>query len=203
MEALAVARSIERVVIAAPASHRSEFAALAPTGLDVVVVAGGASRSESVGLALAEVEADANLVVVHDAARPLVEAPLLDAVVSRLAGDAKLDAVVAAAPVTDTVKRSKAPRAGAESLTGDALTVAATLDRNELWAVQTPQAFRTAALRRALDQDPATLGAATDDAVLVEAGGGRVDIEPAPAHNLKVTVAADLDLAAALLARRS
>jgi len=79
--------------------------------------------------------------------------------------------------------------------------VAETVDRGELWAAQTPQAFRVEALRGALAGDPAGLEAATDEAMLVEAAGGRVLIHPAPAENIKVTTPLDLRLAALLLER--
>jgi 2-C-methyl-D-erythritol 4-phosphate cytidylyltransferase len=77
-----------------------------------------------------------------------------------------------------------------------------TLDRSRLWAVQTPQVFRRAALQRALDQDHDAIGAATDDASLVEAMGGTVHVVPAPRENLKVTTELDLRVAEMLLAER-
>ena len=77
-----------------------------------------------------------------------------------------------------------------------------TLERSSLWAVQTPQVFRADALRRALDADAATLAAATDDASLVEAGGGRVDVVESRDENFKVTTALDLRMAEAVLGER-
>jgi 2-C-methyl-D-erythritol 4-phosphate cytidylyltransferase len=76
-----------------------------------------------------------------------------------------------------------------------------TLDRSALWAVQTPQAFRRGALERALDVDPDTLRAATDDAWLVERAGGTVRVVPAPAENLKVTTRLELRVAELLLSQ--
>jgi len=153
-------------------------------------VAGGSSRSASVRNALgSEAAADAAFVVVHDAARPLVEVELVERCISAL-DDA--DGAVAAAPVTDTVKQADA-----------SLRVTSTLDRSELWAIQTPQAFRAAALRDALDVDDATLAAATDDAGLVERAGGSVVVVPAPPENLKVTTALDLAVAELALRRRA
>ena len=99
--------------------------------------------------------------MVHDAARPLVTPELIDAVVERLASDQDAAGVIAAAPVTDTIKRA-----------ADDDRVEETLDRAGLWAVQTPQAFRADALREALS-DPDSLPEATDDAMLVERRGGR------------------------------
>jgi 2-C-methyl-D-erythritol 4-phosphate cytidylyltransferase len=188
-------------VIAAPAGREEELAALAPEGLEVAVVTGGASRSESVAAAL-EAAGETPLVVVHDAARPLVTAALIDAVVARLTAEPGAAGAIAAAPVADTVKRAGAARTAGAPLDGEALTVAATEDRAELWAAQTPQAFRSEALRSALRASEAELSAATDDAMLVEAAGGKVLIEPVAGPNLKVTGEADLRLAALLLGER-
>jgi 2-C-methyl-D-erythritol 4-phosphate cytidylyltransferase len=125
-------------------------------------------------------------VVVHDAARPLVTRELVEHCVGAL--QPGVDAAIAAAPVTDTVKEA--------SPDGRVLR---TLDRAALWAIQTPQAFRADVLRRALDVDEETLAAATDDASLVEAAGGAVRVVEAPPENLKITRPADLELAEALL----
>jgi 2-C-methyl-D-erythritol 4-phosphate cytidylyltransferase len=154
-----------------------------------VAVAGGASRSESVAAGLERVETE--LVAVHDAARPLVTPQLIDELVAKLSERADVAAVIAAAPITDTVKRA-----------GDAYEVAETMNREELWAVQTPQVFRTAALREALDTDPERIAAATDDAMLVEQAGGKVLIHQSPAENLKVTTPQDLRVAELLIAER-
>ena len=137
-----------------------------------VVVAGGATRSESVRAGLAAVPADAEIVVVHDAARPAAGVPLFDAVIAAVRSGA--DAAIPGVPVVDTVKR----------VDGD--VVVETLDRSTLVAVQTPQAFRAAALR-------GVSGEATDDAALVEAAGGRVVVVPGDPANLKVTTPADLE----------
>jgi 2-C-methyl-D-erythritol 4-phosphate cytidylyltransferase len=125
-------------------------------------------------------------VVVHDAARPLVTpAHFRDA----LAALAEADAAIAAAPMTDTVKEAGADR-----------RVVATHDRSRLWAIQTPQAFRAATLRQALDVPADVLAAATDDAWLVERAGGRVRVVEAPASNFKVTTQDDLRMAEQQLA---
>jgi 2-C-methyl-D-erythritol 4-phosphate cytidylyltransferase len=148
-------------------------------------VEGGSSRSASVRNAV-RAAPDADVFVVHDAARPFVTVDLVRRCLESLAG---VDGVVAAAPVTDTVKE-----------TGPDGLVVRTLDRSGLWAIQTPQVFRADVLRRALDVDDAALAAATDDASLVEAIGGSVRVVQAPAENIKVTGPADLRLAEALLA---
>ena len=155
----------------------------------VVAVAGGQHRSESVANAL-ELCGE-GIVVVHDAARPLVPPSLIDEVVERLASDEGAAGVIAATPVTDTIKQ-----------TGDSDQVERTVDRAGLWAVQTPQAFRADALREALS-DPDSLPEATDDAMLVERRGGRVLIHPAPADNIKVTMPIDLRVAELLLRERA
>ncbi len=151
------------------------------------MVAGGAERSHSVRNALRASTGDR--VLVQDAARPMLTVALVEACLAAL-DDA--DAAVAAAPVVDTTKE-----AGADGV------VLRTLDRRALWAVQTPQAFRRAALEDALAQPDAVLAAATDDASLVEARGGRVRVVPAPRENLKVTTPLDLRVAELLLAERA
>lgn len=184
------AEAIDAVVIAAPPQAVAELARLAAEatpGLPAHVVPGGDSRSESVARALAETPEDVEVVAVHDAARPLVTAELLDRCVSQLERWG-CDGVVAAARAVDTIKEADAGG-----------RVIATLERNRLWAVQTPQAFSARSLARALaDGD---LERAYDDAQLVEAAGGDVRIVEAPRQNIKVTTEHDLRVAALLLAR--
>jgi 2-C-methyl-D-erythritol 4-phosphate cytidylyltransferase len=181
VQAAREAPGVERVVVALPPGEE------APEG--TVGVAGGEVRSGSVRAALAAA-GDGDPVIVHDAARPLAEAELFARAVAELEAHG-CDAVVAAAPVTDTVKEAGGDR-----------TVVRTLDRGRLWAVQTPQVFRRAALERALDVDDEVLAAATDDAWLVERAGGSVRVVPAPRENLKVTTPIDLRVAELLLAER-
>jgi 2-C-methyl-D-erythritol 4-phosphate cytidylyltransferase len=185
LAAFEAAGSVGPVVVAVPPG---EEGASERWGAGVRAVPGGESRSESVAAAMEQVETE--LVVIHDAARPLVSAKLIDAVVEGLASRPDLDGLIAAAPVTDTVKRA-----------GEDLIVTATEERAGLWAAQTPQAFRADALRQA--QAGGDLTAASDDALLVEREGGRVGIHPAPVENLKVTTPADLKLAELLLASRT
>ena len=128
-------------------------------------------------------------VVVHDAARPLVEPSLF---VRTLDALSRADCAVAAAQVTDTVKEA-----------GPDHHVVATLDRSRLWAIQTPQAFRREVLERALDVPDDVLAAATDDAWLVERTGGSVVVVPAPPGNFKVTTPHDLQVAELLLRTRA
>jgi 2-C-methyl-D-erythritol 4-phosphate cytidylyltransferase len=198
---------IDRIVLALPPGVP------APAGTSGVQ--GGAVRSESVARALqASGTGDPeDMVVVHDAARPLASAELVRAALEALAGNDDLDAAIAAAPVIDTIKRvdplpvaararAADPRAGAADPRppGVAGIVVETLDRSALWAVQTPQAFRRGALERALDVTDEVLAQATDDAWLVERLGGRVAIVPAGGENLKITTPLDLSLAELLIA---
>jgi 2-C-methyl-D-erythritol 4-phosphate cytidylyltransferase len=174
---------------------------------EVRVVEGGATRSASVANALAAVKTD--LVAIHDAARPMVTPELVTGVVAALAADADADAAIAAAPVTDTIKLIADPPSGPPDLPKSRLSpsggpkrlfvVDQTLDRAKLWAAQTPQVFRVGPLRKALEGDPEKIAAATDEAMLVEAAGGRVLIHPVEGENLKVTTPLDLRLAEQLL----
>jgi 2-C-methyl-D-erythritol 4-phosphate cytidylyltransferase len=171
------AAGIAHVIVALPPGIA------APAGTEGV--AGGATRSASVRNALAAA-GDADAVVIHDAARPLVDPALFGATLAALDG---ADAAVAAAGVTDTVKEA-----------GPDHRVERTLDRSRLWAIQTPQAFRRAVLERALDVPDDVLAAATDDAWLVERAGGTVRVVPSSPRNFKVTTPHDLRLAELLLA---
>jgi 2-C-methyl-D-erythritol 4-phosphate cytidylyltransferase len=142
-----------------------------------IVVAGGATRSESVRAGLRAVPAEAGVVLVHDAARPLATADLFDRVVDAVLAGA--DAAVPVVAVVDSL-RSRDGRP---------------VDRDQLVAVQTPQGFRAEALRAAHVGSPE----ASDDAALVEATGGRLVVVDGERTNLKVTERTDLLLAAALL----
>jgi 2-C-methyl-D-erythritol 4-phosphate cytidylyltransferase len=195
IEAFAGAESIGAIVVAVPAGRDGGL------GGKAVTVAGGEHRSESVAAGLARV-GDAELVAVHDAARPLVTPELIDELVEKLASRPDAAAVIAAAALTDTVKRAREPRPAKGEIPRGGPTVAQTMSRDHLWAAQTPQVFRVDALREALAADPQRVAAATDDAMLVEKAGGKVLIHPSPAHNMKVTTALDLRVAELLLAER-
>jgi 2-C-methyl-D-erythritol 4-phosphate cytidylyltransferase len=167
----------DRVVMAVPPHYlETDYA-------EVERVVGGDSRSESVRNALG-VAPDADVVVIHDAARPFVTGELVGRCIDTIEDGA--DGAVAAAPVTDTIKEADE--------TG---RVVLTLDRERLWSIQTPQAFRANVLRQALDTE--RIADATDDASLVEALGGEVRIVEAPARNFKITWPEDLKRAEALL----
>jgi len=185
------------IVVACPPGHVHHL------GGDLVVVDGGATRAESVSNALQAVETE--LVAIHDAARPLVTAGLVEETVSTLVADPDADGAIAASPVTDTIKTAASTNdaLSISEMDNASFVVETTLDRGRLWAAQTPQVFRVEALRAALSGDPERSAAATDEAMLVEAAGGRVLIHPAPPGNLKVTTPLDLKLAELLLAERS
>ena len=173
---------IDGIVVAVPAGWEEPAVLLAEelgAGKVVAAVAGGATRAQSVRVALEEVPEDALVVLVHDAARPLVT----DEVIGRVLGPLSegWDGIVPALPLADTVKRVRGDR------------VVETLDRAELVRVQTPQAFQADVLRRAAD------GEGTDCAALVEARGGRVKIVEGDPRLVKVTSRDDLALIAAWL----
>jgi 2-C-methyl-D-erythritol 4-phosphate cytidylyltransferase len=175
---------IDAIVVAAPPGWEEPAILLAEElgcGKVSACVTGGATRAESVRLGVAEVPADAAVVLVHDAARPLLDDAVVERVVSAL-GDG-WDGAVPTLPIADTVKRVEGDR------------VVETLHRDELRTVQTPQAFVAGVLRAAL-----TAGSDwTDCAAAVEESGGRVRVVDGDPRLLKVTDAADLDRIAALL----
>jgi 2-C-methyl-D-erythritol 4-phosphate cytidylyltransferase len=177
---------VDAIVVAVPAGWEEPAILLAEELSATKVVAsvtGGATRAETVRLALAEVPEDALVVLVHDAARPLVD----DTVIERLLGGLAqgVDGVVPGLPLRDTVKRVEGG------------LVAETVDRSTLVAVQTPQAFVADRLRAAY---AGALDGATDCASLVERAGGRVAVVAGDPRLLKVTAAEDLELVSRLLA---
>jgi 2-C-methyl-D-erythritol 4-phosphate cytidylyltransferase len=178
LERLDASDWIDQIVIAAPPDWEEPSILVAEeiaAAKVAAAVTGGASRSESVRLALAEVPQDAAVVLVHDAARPLLPEEVLERVLAALAEG--WDGVVPALRVSDTVKRVESER------------VVETLRRDDLVAVQTPQAFLPDVLRRAVVGEVSN---ATDCASLVEAAGGRVRWVDGDPRLLKVTDAADL-----------
>jgi 2-C-methyl-D-erythritol 4-phosphate cytidylyltransferase len=186
LERLDASPWVDAVVVAAPPGWEEPVILLAEelaASKVVSCVTGGATRVESVGAALADVGEEAVVVLVHDAARPLLD----DAVVERVLGPLAegFDGVVPALPISDTVKRVERG------------VVAETLARDDLVRAQTPQAFLAQALRRAFESD---LGGATDCASLVERAGGRVAAVEGDPRLVKVTTPSDLRLVEALLA---
>ena len=189
VRAVAASRAVELVVVAAPPDGVNLVASLLADhdlAAEVLVVAGGTTRQDSVRLAVASLPVDFSGILVHDAARPLVPVELVDAVAAAVRAGA--EAVIPALPVADTVKQ-----------VADGIVVA-TPDRSTLVAVQTPQGFA----RQVLEKAHAAAGgdSATDDAGLVERLGVRVRTVPGSEEAFKVTRPLDLLLAEALLARR-
>ena len=157
-----------------------------------VVVAGGATRSESVRRGLDGLPGSVDIVVVHDAARPLATAESFRAVVGALA-DGRAGGAICALPAADTLKRTDRPLGPGDEPT----TVTETLDRSHVVIVQTPQAFPVSVLRQAHQAAPE----ATDDAALVEALGLAVRVVPGHARNLKLATPEDLAYAEQVLGR--
>lgn len=189
VRALASSRVIDLVVVAAPEDSVDAVAAMLGEhtfAADVTVVAGGDTRQDSVARALISLPPDVGIVLVHDAARPLVPEQVVTAVVAAVA--AGHPAVVPALPIVDTVKEVDADE-----------TVVRTVDRDGLRAVQTPQGFDRAVLQRAHAESDLGM---TDDAGLVEALGVRVLVVPGHEESLKVTRPFDLIVAEAIVARR-
>jgi 2-C-methyl-D-erythritol 4-phosphate cytidylyltransferase len=176
--ALGAARAVsEGVVLVVP----PDSAGRGEAGVDAVVP-GGTTRSASVRAGLAAIPGEADIVLVHDAARPLAPAALFEAVIAAVRDGA--DAAVPGVAVANTVKRVK----GSD--------VVETVDRADLVEVQTPQAFSALALRKAHADEPD----ATDDAGLVEAAGGVVRVVAGDPINIKLTHPHDLAIARALIA---
>lgn len=194
LRSLLAAPGVGAAVVAAPPDGVADVRGLLARELGadapVTVVAGGATRQESVSLALAALDGDCPVVLVHDAARPFVPVAVVEAVVAAVESGAP--AVVPALPVVDTVKEVAAED-GAEH-------VVRTVDRASLRAVQTPQGFRRDVLAAAHAAAPG--GDTTDDAGMVERMGVTVTVVPGSEEAFKVTRPFDLLLAEALLAKR-
>jgi 2-C-methyl-D-erythritol 4-phosphate cytidylyltransferase len=182
---------IEELVITVPEgfenSARAEVAA-ADLNIPVKITVGGIERQDSVRIALELTSAEGDLVIVHDAARPLATPAIFDAC---LDAASRAGAAIAAIPVSDTLKRV------ADS------TIAATIARAGLWQAQTPQAFRRAVLVAAHQSAVREKIAATDDADLVERTGTRVEVVEASTSNIKITTPADLAIVEAIIAAQS
>ncbi|MFL6179230.1 MAG: 2-C-methyl-D-erythritol 4-phosphate cytidylyltransferase [Actinomycetes bacterium] len=193
VRALAEARTVDVIVVAAPADEEARVSRLllpVVGDTELHVVEGGPTRQQSVALALRVLPDDVDVVLVHDAARPLVPDDVVDAVTNAVRSGA--DAVVPAVAVTDTIKR-----------VDTAGRVEGTIDRSQLRAAQTPQGFARIVLESA-HRDAAETGLedTTDDAGLVEHFGRPVIVIPGSEDGFKVTRPIDLVMAEAVLARR-
>jgi 2-C-methyl-D-erythritol 4-phosphate cytidylyltransferase / 2-C-methyl-D-erythritol 2,4-cyclodiphosphate synthase len=185
VEAFTRSAAIDQVIVAVPPeliAHPPAY--LANGGSHLVLVEGGARRQDSVARAFARIDSHADVVVIHDAARPLVTDDLI-----RRTIDAAVQhgAAIAAVPARDTFKRAGADR-----------MIAATLAREEIFLAQTPQAFRTDVLRAALTRAPHGIDA-TDEAMLAEQAGHRVWLVDGDPRNLKITTPDDLAMAESFL----
>jgi 2-C-methyl-D-erythritol 4-phosphate cytidylyltransferase len=176
------------IAIAVPEQVRLNAPAWLVADPRVQLVTGGAQRTDSVRHALDAITLDVDVVLVHDGARPLVSAALIDRCIDEAAHGRS---VIAAVPVVDTIKE-----------VDDAGHVVATPQRGRLWAAQTPQAFPATVLRHAHARAAAERFTATDDAALVARCGTSVIVVPGAPENIKITTPADVAVAEALLARR-
>lgn len=209
LAALASCGRISSIVVALP----PEYAENPPPYVQsadgrVTVVAGGARRQDSVALAFAAAPADAELIVIHDAARPFVDAATIERTIDAAA---ESGAAIAALPARDTVKLADVTETswvGAEF--GEPVPAVApkrvpavkrTLPRETVYLAQTPQAFRRDVLERALALAARGVDA-TDESALAEQAGARVLLVPGTPHNIKITTAADLAFARGLLMER-
>lgn len=187
------ARSVDAVILVVPASDRQRVLAevIERYGIKKVrkVVAGGETRQQSVYRGLKETDPADEIVVVHDAARPLVTEDLIERSVEEAR---KTGGAIVAVPMKDTPKQ-----------VGPAGLIKRTMDRSELWLAQTPQTFRRAVLLEAYDKAEVERLQATDDATLVERLGHAVGIIPGSWENLKITTTDDLVIAEAILAARA
>jgi 2-C-methyl-D-erythritol 4-phosphate cytidylyltransferase len=185
LERLEASGWIDSIVVAAPEGWEEPVILLAEElgcGKVGEVVTGGGSRAESVRAGVAAVADDASVILVHDAARPLLEEDVVERVLAPLSEG--WAGAVPGLPLADTVKRV------------DADVVVETVDRESLVSVQTPQAFTAETLRQALQGD---ISSASDCSSLVEERGGRVKVVPGDPRLLKVTTEADLQRVASLL----
>jgi len=181
IRALAGAPGLRTLVLVVPAASidrgREVVQRYGPWPFSIELTAGGIERQDSVAAGLDRVDSTAELVLIHDAARPFVSHSCVVACLAAASGGAATLAV----PVRDTVKEA-----------GDDLTVVRTLDRRHLWLVQTPQVFAVELLRRAHELAQRGGYTATDDAALVERIGATVRIVPGETTNLKITTPDDL-----------
>jgi len=195
LQALARLPGVRALVVAGEPDREAEYwrhlEDVRTSAPEMRVVPGAATRQGSVAAALDALSPDCGIVVVHDGARPLVTTELAASLVSALLAAPEADGVVAGHPSVDTLKRVEAGR------------IVRTLDRAEVWTVQTPQVFRAEAIRGAhvAAREAGFLG--TDDAALVEREGGNVLVVEGPRDNIKITLTEDIAVAEAILAIRA
>jgi 2-C-methyl-D-erythritol 4-phosphate cytidylyltransferase len=177
---------VDGIVVVLHPSHTVRFANSLLAFDDakpLLITEGGVTRCDSVRAGLLEVPDSAHFIAVHDGARPLFSRHVFDDCLTALN---RADGAVPGVEISDTLKRRH-----------DNGTIQSTIDRRDLWAVQTPQVFRATALRDVYSRH--NLNGATDDAVLLERAGYHVALVPSTPANVKITTPADLPLAGALL----
>jgi 2-C-methyl-D-erythritol 4-phosphate cytidylyltransferase len=195
LEMVAKIEELGELVITVPAGFETaarEEVKSAGVEIPVKITVGGVERQDSVRIALGLMSATSELVIVHDAARPMADAEIFRRC---LEAAARIGAAIAAVPVADTLKRVVSDDAGGGA-------IVETVARAGLWQAQTPQAFRRELLVEAHRRAGEQKIAATDDADLVERIGGRVEVVEASSRNLKITTVADLAMAEAMVAAR-
>ena len=189
LERVWLAEGVTLAAVAVPegdlAGARKLLQPLIPAGVELLIVAGGATRQASVAAGLAALPQETQVVVVHDAVRPLFE-PRWIGETAALCRD--YDGAIVAVPNSDTLKEVAAV---STTTTGCSGTISRTIPRTSVWRAQTPQTFRADILRRALRHAEDTGLAGTDEATLVEAIGGRVAVVEGSPGNIKVTTPDD------------
>ena len=180
---------IGEIIVVASAEDVDDVSAIANNcNCKIKTVIGGAERQQSIANALAALDVRSEYVMVHDGARPLLQAAQLDSLIAKLCGDSA--ALILAVPVKDTIK------------TVEAGLVCSTPERSKLWAVQTPQAFDTKTLVNAYKYATAQGYLGTDDASLVEYTGLKVSVVESSYENIKITTPEDMEVAEGILRRR-
>jgi 2-C-methyl-D-erythritol 4-phosphate cytidylyltransferase len=192
-DAIALADCVSELVVVCDPERVSDYAAALSetlvTDKALSFVAGGAERTDSIRAGLAAVPEGAQYVAIHDGARPLFESKVLDEAIELLDREPEISGVIIGHPVSDTLKRADAEWGIIE-----------TVDRSELWQVQTPQVFRLTDLLAAYSKADEAGIRATDDAALLEQAGYRLKLMQGSRNNIKVTAPEDLELVTALLA---
>lgn len=195
IEAFDRAHAISHIVVVCPEERCAEYRvrAVEPYGFEtpITFADAGMTRQDSTHAGLVAAPEGCAYVAIHDGARPLIRPETIDAAVQALCADADLDGVVCGQPAIDTLK-----------IADPVGLIDSTPDRSQFWCVQTPQVFRTDALRQAMDLATRTGFVGTDDASLVEEAGGLLRCIEAPRDNLKVTVPEDLPLVEAIMQMR-
>jgi 2-C-methyl-D-erythritol 4-phosphate cytidylyltransferase len=186
LEQILLSPSVDEIVIVAPPGEEGLIQSVLPSGtrVPVIVVPGGENRQDSARLGVEATRGDAEIIIIHDAVRPFVQADQIEALIRAVQG---FGAAALAVPVRDTLKRARKE------------IIIETVDRDNLWQMQTPQGFRADWIRSAHRLAFENGWAATDDTALVERLGHPVRIVMGDPRNFKITTPEDLDLAERLI----